>query len=118
VKCVIGFRVRLQNPKSEFQNLNPDFPIERNPEVKKIIGCAWSFILLEVIKKKLLVMKYFLAYLGSSEKRLPLFPKRSAKMINGSEKRKRQLASVLQNSRVFEKCCNQNIDSNLGLLSS
>ena len=35
VKCVIGFRVRLQNPKSEFQNLNPDFPIERNREVKK-----------------------------------------------------------------------------------
>ena len=37
-------------------------------------------------------------------------------MIDGSEKRKRQLASVLQNSRVFEKRCNQNIDSNLGLL--
>ena len=27
---VIGFRVRLQKPKSGFQNLNPDFPIERN----------------------------------------------------------------------------------------
>ena len=30
-----------------------------------------------------------------------LFPKRSAKMIVGSEKRKRQLASELQSSRVF-----------------
>ena len=24
-----GFRVRQQNPKSRFQNPNPDFPIER-----------------------------------------------------------------------------------------
>ena len=30
VKSVFGFRVRLQNPKSRFQNRNPDFPIERN----------------------------------------------------------------------------------------
>ena len=30
VKSVFGFRVRLQNPKSRSQNLNPDFPIERN----------------------------------------------------------------------------------------
>ena len=30
VKSVFGFRVRLQNPKSGFQNLNPDFPIKRN----------------------------------------------------------------------------------------
>ena len=39
-------------------------------------------------------------------------------MIDDSEKRKRQLASALQNSSVFEKCSNQNADSNLGLLSS
>ena len=32
-----------------------------------------------------------------------LFPKRSAKMIDGSEERKRQLAFELQNSRVYEK---------------
>ena len=32
-----------------------------------------------------------------------LFPKRSAKMIDGSKKRKRQLASELQSTRVFEK---------------
>ena len=32
-----------------------------------------------------------------------MFPKRSAEMIDGSEKRKRQLALELQNSRVFEK---------------
>ena len=32
-----------------------------------------------------------------------LFPKRSAKMIGGSEKRKCQLAFELQSSRVFEK---------------
>ena len=30
------------------------------------------------------------------------FPKRSAKMIDGSEERKRQLAFELQNLRVFE----------------
>ena len=30
VKSVFGFRVRLQRKKSGFQNLNPDFPIERN----------------------------------------------------------------------------------------
>ena len=32
-----------------------------------------------------------------------LFPKRSAKMIDDGEKRQRQLAIELQNSRVFEK---------------
>ena len=32
-----------------------------------------------------------------------LFPKISAKMIDGSETLKRQLAFELQNSRVFEK---------------
>ena len=32
-----------------------------------------------------------------------LFPKRSAKIIDGSEKRKRQLAFDPQNSRVYEK---------------
>ena len=32
-----------------------------------------------------------------------LFPKRSAKMNDSSEKQKRQLAFELQNSRVFEK---------------
>ena len=31
-----------------------------------------------------------------------LFPKRSAKMINGREERKHQLAFGIQNSRVFE----------------
>ena len=29
VKSVFGFRVRLGNPDLDFQNLNPDFPIER-----------------------------------------------------------------------------------------
>ena len=28
-KSVFGFRVLLGNPKSEIQNRNPDFPIER-----------------------------------------------------------------------------------------
>ena len=32
-----------------------------------------------------------------------LLPKRSAKMIDGSKTRKRQLASELQSTRVFEK---------------
>ena len=35
-----------------------------------------------------------------------LFPKRSAKMIDGSEKRKRQLAFEVQNLRVYEKRSN------------
>ena len=35
-----------------------------------------------------------------------LFPKRCAKMIDGSEKRKRQLAFELQNSSVYEKRSN------------
>ena len=29
VKSVFGFRVRLENPDLDFENLNPDFPIER-----------------------------------------------------------------------------------------
>ena len=29
VKSVLGFRVRLENPDLDFENLNPDFPIER-----------------------------------------------------------------------------------------
>ena len=29
MKSVFGFRVRLGNPDLEFENLNPDFPIER-----------------------------------------------------------------------------------------
>ena len=29
VKSVFGFRVQLGNPDLEFENLNPDFPIER-----------------------------------------------------------------------------------------
>ena len=33
VKSVFEFRVRLQNPKSGFQNLNPNSPIERNLKV-------------------------------------------------------------------------------------
>ena len=35
-----------------------------------------------------------------------LFPKRSIKMIDGSEKRKRQLVFELQSSRVYEKRSN------------
>ena len=29
MKSVSGFRVRLGNPDLDFENLNPDFPIER-----------------------------------------------------------------------------------------
>ena len=29
MKFVFGFRVRLGNPDLDFENLNPDFPIER-----------------------------------------------------------------------------------------
>ena len=30
MKSVFGFRVRLGNPDFDFENLNPDFPIERD----------------------------------------------------------------------------------------
>ena len=33
VKSVFGFRVRLGNPDLDFENLNPDFPIERTLRV-------------------------------------------------------------------------------------
>ena len=36
-----------------------------------------------------------------------LFPKRPIKMIDGSEKRKRQLVFELQSSRVYEKRSNK-----------
>ena len=35
-KSVFGFRVLLGNPKSEIQNRNPDFPIERTLLIKNI----------------------------------------------------------------------------------
>ena len=31
-----GLRLLLQNPKSGFQNLNPDFPMERNPRKHRV----------------------------------------------------------------------------------
>ena len=37
------------------------------------------------------------------------FPKRSVKMIDGSEKRNRQLAFELQNSQVCEKRSNKDV---------
>ena len=33
MKSVFGFRVRLGNPDLDFENLNPDFPIERTLRV-------------------------------------------------------------------------------------
>ena len=42
VKSFSGFRVRLQNPKSGFQNLNPDFPIERNLVVRREMLTVFS----------------------------------------------------------------------------
>ena len=33
VKSVVGFRVRLGNPDLDFENLTPDFPIERTLRV-------------------------------------------------------------------------------------
>ena len=47
-------------------------------------------------------------YLLNLFKWIKLFPKRSIKMIDGTEKRKRQLAFELQSSRVFEKRCKAN----------
>ena len=39
VKSVFGFRVRLQNLKSEFQNQRLDFPTERNPSSMYLDCC-------------------------------------------------------------------------------
>ena len=36
MKSVFGFRVRLGNPDLDFENLNPDFPIERTLRFEKI----------------------------------------------------------------------------------
>ena len=36
LKYVFGLRLLLQNPKSGFQNLNPDFPMERNPRKHRV----------------------------------------------------------------------------------
>ena len=37
MKSVFGFRVRLGNPDLDFENLNPDFPIERT------LDCMFCF---------------------------------------------------------------------------
>ena len=38
MKSVFGFRVRLGNPDLDFENLNPDYPIERTLSI--IIICS------------------------------------------------------------------------------
>ena len=38
MKSVFGFRVRLGNPDLDFENLNPDFSIERTPRVLGLFG--------------------------------------------------------------------------------
>ena len=40
VKSVFGFRVRLGNPDVDFENLNPDFPIERTLSVLDHLHCV------------------------------------------------------------------------------
>ena len=35
MKSIFGFRVRLGNPDLDFENLNPDFPIERTLAITK-----------------------------------------------------------------------------------
>ena len=47
-----------------------------------------------------------------------LFPERSSKMIDGSEKCKHQLTFEIWNSRVFEKCSNRQCIEQLVLFSS
>ena len=42
MKSVFGFRVRLGNPDLDFENLNPDFPIERTPRVLGNPRALWS----------------------------------------------------------------------------
>ena len=39
---IFGFRVRQQNPKPGFQNLNPDFPISPSAESQKFGFMAHS----------------------------------------------------------------------------
>ena len=36
MKSFFGFRVRLGNPDLDFENLNPDFPIERTFSIREI----------------------------------------------------------------------------------
>ena len=65
-----------------------------------VFGCRQHYYDHKQIKKKL--RRETQSGSKSTNHKL-LFPKRSAKMIDGSEERKHQLAFELQNSRVFEK---------------
>ena len=56
MKSVFGFRVRLGNPDLDFENLNPDFPIERTLRIS-IITVIPGIYLIEFHEKKNQIVK-------------------------------------------------------------
>ena len=53
VKSVFGFRVRLGNPDLDFENLNPDFPIERTSILLCKCGSIVHHLITAVIEQGL-----------------------------------------------------------------
>ena len=50
MKSVFKFRVRLGNPDLDFENLNPDFPIERTLNVSDCITLSTLFSTFQALK--------------------------------------------------------------------
>ena len=71
MKSVFGFRVRLGNPDLDFQNLNPDFPIERtlSPRAERHVACMYDVLhvatnIRELPKQKPLMLSRFTIYVN------------------------------------------------------
>ena len=62
-------------------SINLNYVVWKKPEVIKI-GCVWSFFWLEEFKIILLVLKYLLAYLGSSVETTIAWPRRACDNSN------------------------------------
>ena len=71
MKSGFGFRVRLGNPDLGFENLNPDFPIERTLSRRKRLNCSNIITLMIIrenkIKKKRHVFERFWGFKMSVE---------------------------------------------------
>ena len=52
MKSVFGFRVRLGNPDLDFENLNPDFPIERTHSSIPVYFSFFCVTILNLGKEK------------------------------------------------------------------
>ena len=68
------FYIELAVWERRSMSINLNYVAWKKPEVMKI-GCVWSFFWLEEFKIILLVLKYLLAYLGSSVKTTIIWPR-------------------------------------------